>query len=139
MSRQPKVIPLPARPEPEGPPDPPPFLEGDALVEWHRVAPSLWRSGRLRPVDVGALSAYCREWARWKGAEEAIAAEAAKGALNSAFSDDGLIGYTQNGKPRPNPLLATSARAARQMVRIAAAFGMTPASRSALGNLAAHR
>jgi P27 family predicted phage terminase small subunit len=139
-SRRPsKIIPLAqrlARPEPNAPPAPPKFLEGDALAEWHRIAPELHRTGRLSVLGTGPLAGYCRAWATWKAAEEAIACQAAA----REAEDDGLIVCSPyNGRPRANPMLKTAATACRAMVAIAREFGMTPQSRSALGNLAAHR
>jgi hypothetical protein len=52
---------------------------------------------------------------------------------------DGLIVCTKRGWPRANPAIKAAATACREMVRIGAMFGMTPASRTAIGNSAAHR
>jgi P27 family predicted phage terminase small subunit len=135
-SRPPKIVPLPARPEAAGPPDPPAFLDARAREEWARIAPALWRSGRLPPVAVGPLAAYAAAFSRWRAAEEEIAREAAAG----ESEDDGLIVVSlYSGRPRANPLLKEAATACREMVRYAAQFAMTPVSRTAIGNSAAHR
>ena len=98
-------------------PEPPWPLEGEARVEWDRVAPFLHRRGWLRPVETSMLSAYCVSWADWQAAAEA---------LGRALADP-------SAKPRDVRLWQGIVRSAEtRTLRCAREFGMTPASRSRL-------
>ena len=106
-------------------PSPPPELSDDAKVEWGRVADRLYRAGTLSEVDRGALAAYCQSYGRWIQAERTLAklAEADK-------ATGGLLIKTSNGNAIQNPLVGIANKAASDMVRYAAEFGMTPSARS---------
>jgi P27 family predicted phage terminase small subunit len=110
---------------PEADPSPPSYLKNDALEEWERVAPGLHAAGILTAVDIASLAAYCIAYGRWRSAEDAIAKMAERDALTS-----GLMIKTTNGNAIQNPLVGTSNKAASDMVRFAAEFGMTPSARS---------
>jgi P27 family predicted phage terminase small subunit len=115
--KEPKTIPaLPA---------PPPHLTADALEEWNRVADWLHRVGLLSEVDRAALAAYAQAYGRWVQAERAIAKMAEKDQLTG-----GLMIKTSNGNAIQNPLVGTANKAAADMMRYAAEFGMTPSARS---------
>lgn len=106
-------------------PTPPAFLADEAKVEWGRVAEELYRIGVLSSIDRGALAAYCQAYARWAQAEAAINATPAKEAVAG-----GLLVSTTNGNAIQNPLVGIANKAAADMVRYAAEFGMTPSARS---------
>ncbi len=106
-------------------PDPPPHLSADALEEWNRVAGWLHRIGLLSEVDRAALAAYAQAYGRWVQAERAIAKMAEKDQLTG-----GLMIKTSNGNAIQNPLVGTANKAASDMMRYAAEFGMTPSARS---------
>lgn len=108
-------------------PSPPEFLTEDARAEWGRVSLQLFHLGMLTSIDVASLSAYCQAYGRWVVAERAIAAMAEK----DPFSG-GLMIKTSNGNAIQNPLVGTSNKAASDMVRYAAEFGLTPAARARL-------
>jgi len=58
-------------PQPElGIPELPTILNGEALLEWHRITAELLRLGLVTKVDRAAVAAYCRAWGRWVEAEE---------------------------------------------------------------------
>jgi P27 family predicted phage terminase small subunit len=127
----------PIRPEPQpqipsDPPDPPPFLQGYACDEWHRLAPELHRLGLLTIVDVAPFAAYCQAYARWREAEEALARVAAKDPTGG-----GLLMRASSG-PVPNPLLKMARLFAQDMVHFAAEFGLTPVARSRISAGVAH-
>ncbi|HEY9092845.1 phage terminase small subunit P27 family [Parasphingorhabdus sp.] len=113
-----------ARPVPALP-DPPPHLSADALEEWGRVAQQLHRIGLLCEVDRAALAAYAQAYGRWVQAERAIAKMAEKDQLTG-----GLMIKTSNGNAIQNPLVGTANKAAADMMRYAAEFGMTPSART---------
>ena len=97
----------------------------DALEEWNRVAHWLHRIGLLSEVDRAALAAYAQAYGRWVQAERAIAKMAEKDQLTG-----GLMIKTSNGNAIQNPLVGTANKAAADMMRYAAEFGMTPSARS---------
>ena len=106
-------------------PTPPTELSGDAKMEWGRVAERLYRAGTLSDVDRAPLAAYCQAYGRWMQAERALMrlAEADK-------ATGGLLIKTSNGNAIQNPLVGIANKAAADMVRYAAEFGMTPSARS---------
>lgn len=106
-------------------PSPPPHLSDEAKVEWGRVSEELYKIGLLSGVDRAALAAYCQAYARWAQAERAITEMGKADHLTG-----GLMIKTSNGNAIQNPLVGTANKAAADMVRYAAEFGMTPSARS---------
>lgn len=104
---------------------PPPFLPQEGQDEWKRVATELYNLGLLTVVDRTALAAYCHSYAIWKQATDAINQMAARDQLTR-----GLMIKTTNGNAIQNPLIGTANKAASDMVRYAAEFGMTPSARA---------
>jgi P27 family predicted phage terminase small subunit len=98
-------------------PEAPSFLSGYALTEWNRITPELHRMKLVTLVDINSLAAYCLAYERWRTAEELAKVR-------------GLMVQTRGGPFRVNPLVGIAERAADKMVRYAAEFGITPASRS---------
>jgi P27 family predicted phage terminase small subunit len=106
-------------------PPPPVFLSDIAKKEWRRVSGELFNLRLLTAIDVAALAVYCESFARWRTATEVLAAMAAR--------DDqthGLLIKTKAGDAAVNPLIWIANSAARDMVRYAGEFGMSPAARS---------
>jgi P27 family predicted phage terminase small subunit len=105
-------------------------LNEPAQNEWWRVATELHRRGLLTVVDLHPLAAYCQAYGRWFLAERALAAMAKKdlggtGAMTvESRSHAGVMRVIEN------PLLRVAERASQDMVKYAAQFGLTPASRS---------
>ena len=108
----------------EAPPMPLPFIEAYAREEWERLAPELTRMGLITLVDSAAFGAYCVSFARWRTAEEALAAMASK---DPVFR--GLIARSKAGTAMENPLVYISRRSAQEMLRFASEFGFSPAAR----------
>ena len=106
-------------------PAPPTHLSADAVGEWERVATELFNLGILSEIDRAALAAYAMAYGRWVQAERAIAKMAEKDQLTG-----GLMIKTSNGNAIQNPLVGTANKAAADMMRYAAEFGMTPSARS---------
>lgn len=126
------------RPIPEGEPEfrladdvptPPPFLDAYAREEWDRVSPELYAAGLITLVDTGPLAAYCEAYSTWRAAVVELQNQAK---VNDKTLAGGALIKTKGGNIIQNPLrgVANTARAA--MVRIAAEFGLTPASRANL-------
>jgi P27 family predicted phage terminase small subunit len=106
-------------------PDPPAFVTGYAADEWWVVAVELHRLGVLSKIDLAPLASYCMAYAHWRTAEEALARMAANDRVMS-----GLIIKGKYGDAVQNPLVSIARKAAGDMVRYAAEFGLTPAARS---------
>ena len=88
-----------------------------ARKHWGVVAKQLTAAGILTELDKPALMLYCEAWARWR--EAAIEVEKC-----------GMLIKAQNGFEMQNPYLAIANKAADQMLKMLAEFGMTPSSRS---------
>jgi P27 family predicted phage terminase small subunit len=98
-------------------PDPPAFLDQYAAEEWRRVAPELWNLGLLTVLDHMTFAVYCRSVGRWLQAEELL-----------ANADPVVEGSADNQVV--NPLIKIAIESARNVVRFAGEFGMTPSSRA---------
>lgn len=105
-------------------PDPPDHLNEIAREEWARVADGLHAIRLLETVDRAALAAYCQAYARWVQAERGIAVMAQADQLTG-----GLMIKTSKGNAIQNPLVGTANKAAADVIRYAAEFGMTPSAR----------
>lgn len=108
-------------------PPPPDHLDDIARQEWERIAPGLHAMNLLATVDTAALAAYCTAYSRWSRAEEGI-----KRAIRPDQPESGLMIQTTNGNWVQNPLVGTAHKAASDMVKYAAEFGMTPSARMRL-------
>jgi P27 family predicted phage terminase small subunit len=106
-------------------PMPPAHLSDAAKVEWGRVSSTLYALRMLTDIDTAALGAYCEAYARWKEASDALAQmRQADPAMR------GLLIRTSNQNIIQNPLIGIANKAAADMVRYAAEFGMTPSARA---------
>jgi P27 family predicted phage terminase small subunit len=79
----------------------------------------------LTTVDVSTFAVYCTAYSHWRTAVETIARVAERDPATH-----GLLIKTKDGDAVTNPLVWIANRAARDMVRYASEFGMTPAARS---------
>jgi P27 family predicted phage terminase small subunit len=110
---------------PAEPPGAPETLTGFARQEWDRIIVELYRLKLVTAGDIYPLAAYCEAFKRWKTAVRTLDEMAE---LDPVMK--GQIVKTQSGGAAPNPVLQIADKAARDMVRYAAEFGLTPASRS---------
>jgi P27 family predicted phage terminase small subunit len=99
-------------------PDPPESLTAAAKAEWTRLAKELFTAGLLTNADRNALANYCEAWADWVDARKHI------------NKDGGKIIVTDKGYEMQSPWVGMANKAAANMLRIAAEFGFTPASRA---------
>jgi P27 family predicted phage terminase small subunit len=97
-------------------PDCPVELGPIARRQWHRLVGELTLR-LLTNLDPAALAAYCGAYALWADAMEAI-------------QKYGTMVKSPSGYPIQLPYVAIANRQAEIMMRIAAEFGFTPASRS---------
>lgn len=109
-------------------PMPPEFMNDDARLEWERIAPEVYHLGLLTVADVQTLAAYCQAFGRWMQAERALA-------KMKDQPTNGLMMRTTSGNWIQNPLVGTANKAARDMMRYASEFGLTPAARARLDGI----
>lgn len=105
-------------------PDPPEGLPKIADEEWRRIAPILSKYKLLSDLDLTALEAYCRVYARWLEAENALSLK------------DSLVFRTKTGYESQSAYLNIINMCLKQMQSFMAEFGMTPATRERLKSLA---
>ncbi len=108
-------------------PEPPVELDDLARAEWDYIVPLLKAAGVLSSLDRAALAVYCAAFGRWRRAELLI-----KAAAEQSPHQGGLLTKAGTGAIKPHPLVAISAAAARDVVRLAAEFGLSPVARSRL-------
>lgn len=125
--------PLPLNePQPSRPleaPAPPSYVSGYARTEWERVIGDLCSTGVYANVDQTMLAAYCMAYGRWRLAEDVASRLAAQDP-----GTHGLLLKTQSGNVIQNPAVGVANVARRDMLRLAAEFGLTPSGRTALDN-----
>jgi P27 family predicted phage terminase small subunit len=97
----------------------PPELGPVARQEWDRIAGALTAVGRLTVLDRALLAAYCNAYAQWLEAVEAL-------------EKYGAVMKSPSDYPVQSPYVSIANRQVEMMIRIAAEFGFTPASRSRL-------
>lgn len=113
------------KPKPIKSPRPPVSLGDAAKKEWNRVTKELASLGLVSNLDTSALAAYCIAFERFKEANEALREVAKKDPLFK-----GMMIKTTGGNWIQNPLVGVARRAADDMLKFAAEFGMTPSARS---------
>jgi P27 family predicted phage terminase small subunit len=112
-------------PQAPGVPEPPPFIRGYAADEWWTVAVELHNMGVLSRIDQAPLAAYCHAYGQWRMAAETLARME-----DNDPQMKGLLHRTKYGDVTANPMVSIVRKAAADMVRYAAEFGLTPAARS---------
>lgn len=88
-----------------------------AAKQWDLIADQLKRSGILTALDTQALALYCEAFARWKDANDHIAAE-------------GAVIPAPSGYPVQSPYVGIANKSFDQMRQLLIEFGMTPSARS---------
>lgn len=127
--RRPLPLNEPEPPRPLEVPVPPSYVSGYAREEWERVIGDLCSTGVYANVDQTMLSAYCMSYGRWRLAEDLASRLAAQDPATH-----GLLLRTQSGNVVQNPAIGVANVARRDMLRLAAEFGLTPSGRVALDN-----
>jgi P27 family predicted phage terminase small subunit len=100
------------------PPEPPFWLDGEALAEWNRVVPELTRLDIIKSEDAATLTTYCEMWARFVDATATIARE-------------GMFIEAKQGM-LAHPAVGIQRASAKEVRAIAAHFGLTPSTEQAL-------
>lgn len=110
---------------PERVPSPPPYLSEIAGKEWQRIAKPLHDLGLLTELDITALAAYCEAFEDW------VTAKTNLDKWNKLHLDSKNIIFSAKSKvSKPHPYLTMRENARRDLVRLAAEFGMTPSTRT---------
>jgi P27 family predicted phage terminase small subunit len=106
-----------------GMPDVPEIVEEnpEALDEWNRIAPSLFKIGILSKDNRSALATLCLAWADFQS-------------LRRDIEEEGwtLLGSSGHSIKNPKAILMNEARLA--VLRYSQEFGVTPSSRSRVPN-----
>lgn len=102
-------------------PEPPDFLDPDALEEWKRISIELAKLSLIAKIDRAALAAYCINYSRWRQCEIKI---------QSLEDDKGLVDVTSTGYKQMSVWLQISNRAVDEMKKFLLEFGMTPSARN---------
>lgn len=96
----------------------PEWLTAEARKEYKRVAKILVETRVLTEADRTALAAYAHEFAAWREAE------------NKATTLGAVIFSEKTGAPYLNPWRNIASNHFKNMVKLMAEFGLTPASRA---------
>lgn len=115
-------------PDPVSPiPQPPTHLDAYAVEEWNRLSQGLYALGILYEVDRAVFAAYCSSYSIWRTAKEERQKRIDKGGPLA-----GLVDVTKAGNIIQNCLIGIENKAAADMVRYAAEFGLSPSARARL-------
>ena len=98
-------------------PRPPEDLDGEALLEWHRISEELDSLGLLDRADRAIMTLYARTWAQWHAANQHV----------TAF---GAIVKGNNQVAGRSPFYTVVRETAAQLRGLLADMGLTPAARS---------
>lgn len=107
-------------------PDCPDHLRDEAAREYLRLGEELWRYNLVSSIDRGVLAMIATVWARYVWAEEKIREYNDK----DPQGERGLVDRTPNAYKVMSVYLQISNAAMTQYLKLAAEFGLSPASRS---------
>lgn len=99
-------------------PNPPEELDGEALLEWHRICDELEAVGRLDKTDRAVLTLYAETWQTWRSAAKAVA------------KSGSVIRYPNN-VVGPSPFYKVMRETGQQLRGLLADMGLTPTTRGA--------
>jgi len=120
-------------------PSAPAWIWPEARKEWRRVGRELVRYGLVSKLDRAALVLYVQAWAKMVWAEQQLSramklAEEKRLAAEAAGQEydggDGIMVKTANGNMQYSHHWVVGRRAAEDVNRYLAAFGLSPAQRS---------
>lgn len=105
----------------------PDWLSPAAKAKWAETAPRMIECGLLTSLDGDALAAYCTAFAIWQQAQM----DADKISAIDPVTH-GVMTRTANGTPIQSPMLGAVNSLRREVSRLAAELGLTPAGRTAI-------
>lgn len=97
-------------------PQPPTWLSREAKAEWRRVVPSLEALDILKSADRAALAVMCETWSTFVASTRQYRAEGL------------VLTNPDSGRVHTHPAVSVANIAARQFLRYAAEFGLSPAA-----------
>lgn len=100
-------------------PDPPKWLDDEAVNEWHRVREILQSRGILSAEDWAILGAYCSVQQLLRTAWESI-------------SETGLVVHSVNGIEMPAPGVAIAKQMIDLGIKLSSRLGLSPADRASM-------
>lgn len=98
-------------------PDMPAWLDDEAQAEWNRIIPLLQEMRILTKAYRAALAAYCETWSTYVRAAESV------------METGGEIVRSPSGFPIQNPYASVRNTAKKQLMLIAAEFGLTASAK----------
>lgn len=104
----------------ESTPQPPGWLQGEAMKKWNEAVTKLTEIGTIGAVDSTALTRYCQQWAQWVDCQAILAMEG----MTMTFEMEG-----QGTITKPRPEFAIAEKLATQMKKFEDSMGMNASSR----------
>ena len=95
------------------------WLTGRGRKEWTRLVPELMAAGILTKCDRMLLALLCQRFADYLDARDIVA-------------EEGLLIETTNGNCIQHPAIGIMNQAWRDVVKVAANFGLSPADRASI-------
>lgn len=108
----------------------PAHFDDVALAEWRRITPHLRTLGLISQIDRAALTAYCDAWSEYVWACERIKALNDQEPPKERTGERGRVWDTPSGYKQISVPIQIRNRAAEQLAKFLAEFGMSPAARS---------
>lgn len=100
-------------------PKPPDDLDGEALLEWHRIVAELHEHGLLATADRAIITHHCRTWATIQLVSRVVAV-------------DGPVVLLPNNWPGKSKEYEVQVEQMKLDATLLASLGLTPASRAKL-------
>lgn len=121
-----------ARPERRMPEPPPEILAiPEALAEWKRAGPILYRLGLISELDRSVFTSYCIAYARHMSAVRVLTSLVEKDARRHRKNrTGGLLVKGSTNNLVQNPAVRIEREAGRDVLRFAEQLGLTPSARS---------
>jgi P27 family predicted phage terminase small subunit len=116
-------------------PNPPPHLDEEALAEWRRMSPELYRLGLLSEIDRAVFVSYCEAWSRYVFCQKKIKSMAEA----DTTAGGGMVLRTKQGHHYHNPFVSIARAAMHDMVSLSDRLGLNPSARSRIDVEAAGR
>lgn len=102
-------------------PAPPEDLDGEALLEWHRVCDDLDAAGKLATTDRALIHLYAQTWQTWCVAQRFV-------------NRTGPVIKFPNGAVGQNPFYKTANETLARLTALLKEMGLTPSARGAAFN-----
>lgn len=111
---------------PVGTPEPPDWLDAEALEEWQRIVPELEAAGFLSRVDRSALAAYCQAYAELEITTQLLQVEGR--IVNEPIQN--AKGELLGERKKAHPVVRLQRDAFARLKTYLVEFGLSPGSRS---------